>query len=123
MIYQTNPDFIEIHLAVPYYGTPLYELAKDEGLIDESVLGKDYFNSPTIGTKFLTMSEIEEFKRKLTLSFHLRPSYLIKKFIESITSYKVFINYTKYALKLMKNNLPKKKYSKSLVNKTITNSQ
>ena len=123
LIYQTNPDFIEIHLAVPYYGTPLYELAKDEGLIDESVLGKDYFNSPTIGTKFLTMSEIEEFKRKLTLSFHLRPSYLIKKFIESITSYKVFINYTKYALKLMKNNLPKKKYSKSLVNKTITNSQ
>ena len=54
------------------------------------------------------MNEIEKFKRKLTLSFHLRPSYLIKKFIESITSYKVFINYARYALKLVKNNLPKK---------------
>ena len=95
LIYQTNPDFIEIHLAVPYYGTPLYELAKDEGLIDESVLGKDYFNSPTVGTKHLTMSQIEEFKRRLTLSFHLRPSYLLKKFVESISNYKIFINYAK----------------------------
>ena len=72
------------------------------------MLGKDYFNSPTVGTKHLSMNQIEEFKRKLTLSFHLRPSYLTKKFIESVTSYKVFINYAKYALKLLKNNLPKK---------------
>ena len=123
LIYQTNPDFIEIHLAVPYYGTPLYELAKEEGLIDESVLGKDYFNSPTVGTKHLTMNQIEEFKRKLTLSFHLRPSYLTKKFIESVTNYKVFINYAKYALKLLKNNLPKKKFDKVLINKTITDTK
>lgn len=108
LIYQTNPDFIEIHLAVPYYGTPLYDLAKNEGLIDKSVLGKDYFNSPTIGTKFLNMSEIEEFKRKLLLSFHLRPSYLIKRFIEAITNFKVFMNYSKYGLKLFKNNITKK---------------
>ena len=108
LIYQTNPDFIEIHLAVPYYGTPLYDLAKNEGLIDESVLGKDYFNSPTIGTKFLNMSEIEEFKRKLLLSFHLRPSYLIKRFFEAITNFKVFMNYSKYGLKLFKNNITKK---------------
>ena len=69
------------------------------------------------------MSQIEEFKRKLTLSFHLRPSYLFKKFIESISNYKVFINYAKYALKLLKNNLQKKKFDKVLINKTISNSE
>ena len=63
LIYKLDSDFIEIHLAVPYYGTPLYQLAKEEGLIEESVLGKDYFNAPTIGTKYLTMAQIDEFKR------------------------------------------------------------
>ena len=65
IINKLDSDFIEIHLAVPYYGTPLYELAKKEGLIDDTVLGKDYFNSPTTGTKFLCMSEIEDYKRKI----------------------------------------------------------
>ena len=111
LIYQTASDFIEIHLAVPYYGTPLYELAKDEGLIDESVLGKDYFNSPTIGTKYLTMKQIEEFKRKLLLTYHFRPKYLMDRFIEATTSYKVFMNYSKYGVKLFKNNILRKRVS------------
>ena len=53
---------------MPYYGTPLYQLAKEEGLIEESVLGKDYFNAPTIGTKYLTMDQIEKFKRNICLN-------------------------------------------------------
>ena len=38
LIYKLDSDFIEIHLAVPYYGTPLYKLAKEEGLIEAAGL-------------------------------------------------------------------------------------
>jgi len=122
LIYQIDSDFIEIHLAVPYYGTPLYDLAKQEGLIKDTVLGKDYFNAPTIGTKFLTMNQIEEFKRKLLLSYHLRPKYLFNRFIEASRNQKVFLNYSKYAIKLFRNNIFKKddKNDEELIDKQIS---
>ncbi len=65
VIYKINADFIEVHIATPYYGTELYNIAKKEKLIDETVLGKDYFNSPTIGTKYLSIRELEVFKKIL----------------------------------------------------------
>jgi len=112
LIFQLDSDFIEIHLAVPYYGTPLYELAKKEGLIDDTVLGKDYFNSPTTGTKFLSMSDIEEYKRKMILDYHLRPKYILNKLTEVATKPKVLKNYMLYGSKLLIHNFrSKKRYS------------
>ena len=112
LIFQLDSDFIEIHLAVPYYGTPLYELAKKEGLIDDTVLGKDYFNSPTTGTKFLSMSEIEAYKRKIILDYHLRPKYILNKLSEVATKPKVLKNYMLYGSKLLSHNFrTKKRYS------------
>ena len=105
IIFELNSDFIELHLAVPYYGTPLYELAKKEGLIDDTVLGKDYFNSPTIGTKYLTMEEIEDFKRKILLEYHTRPSYIIKRLGDSLKNYKILKNYSIYGTRLIAKNI------------------
>ena len=34
MMYKIDADFIEMHIATPYYGTELHEIAKAEGLID-----------------------------------------------------------------------------------------
>ena len=120
LIYKINSDFIEIHIAVPYYGTPLYKLAKEEGLIEDSTLGKDYFNSPTIGTKYLTMNQIEEFKRQVLLSYHLRPKYIMNRMIEASKNYKIFLNYSKYGLKLLSKNLFKKNDSS---NSSLTNNR
>ena len=47
-IFEIDADFIEVHIAVPYYGTELYEQAKAAGVLDETVIGKDYFNAPTL---------------------------------------------------------------------------
>ena len=120
LIYKLDSDFIEIHLAVPYYGTPLYQLAKEEGLIEEPVLGKDYFNAPTIGTKYLTMNQIEEFKRNILLLYHLRPKYIMHRMIEASRNYKIFINYSKYGLRLLKKNLFRKKHKSTIL---LTNNQ
>lgn len=105
MIYEINADFIEIHLAIPYYGTPLYDEAKESLLIKDSVLGRDYFNPPTIGTKHLTINELINYKRKLLLSYHLRPRYIIKKITYALRNPGVLKSYFSFGFKLIKQNL------------------
>ena len=60
------------------------------------------------------MDEIEEFKRKILLYYHARPTYVIKRVLEATRNYKVFANYTKYGFRLLKNNLIKRKYDENL---------
>ncbi len=109
LMFKIDADFIELHIAVPYYGTELYKIAKEEGLINESVLGKDYFNAPTIGTRYLNIEEVEEIKRRAIVKYHLRPSYIIRKLYDSISNPKVLKNYFKFGFKLIKKNLIGKK--------------
>jgi radical SAM superfamily enzyme YgiQ (UPF0313 family) len=106
-IWELKPDFMELHIAVPYYGTELYRIAKEEGLIDETVLGKDYFNAPTIGTKYLSVHELEAFRRKVLLRYHSRPAYIVSKLKFAGARPKIWKNYAKFGIKLLKNNLLK----------------
>lgn len=99
---ELDPDFIELHIAVPYYGTELFEVAKKEGLIDDTVLGKDYFNTPTIGTKYLKIEDIQNFQRKTILQYHLRPSYILNKVKSSIAQPKVLAKYFSFGMKLLR---------------------
>ena len=105
MIYSINADFLELHLAIPYYGTPLYDFARQEGLITESILGRDYFNPPSVGTKHLTLEELLEFRKKLLLQYHIRPSFLYKKLAESIKKPTVLMNYFKFGKSLFLQNI------------------
>ena len=105
LIFKNKADFIELHIATPFYGTELYNIAKNEGLIDESVLGKDYFNAPTVGTKTLSIDFIEKFRKRTLLQYHLQPLYIFKKLAFAIFKPKVIFNYFYFGLKLIKNNL------------------
>lgn len=101
-IFQLNSDFIEVHIALPFYGTELYELAKSEGLIDETTLGKDYFNAPTIGTKYIGIQAIQNFKQLLLHRYHMRISFVVKKVLNSLTKPRVLKNYYKYGMKMLR---------------------
>ena len=92
---------------MPYFGSPLYGIAQKEGLIADTVLGRDYFNTPTIGTKYLGIDEIEAFRRKTILRYHVRPIYIIRKLIQSGGSPKIVANYFRFGIRLLKNNLSK----------------
>ena len=105
MMYKIDADFIEMHLATPYYGTELHNIAKSEGLIDETVLGKDYFTSPTVGTKFLTIERIQNIKKRTILLYHLRPFYILKKLVEGLSKPKIFLNYFKFGIRIIKKNV------------------
>ncbi len=100
-IFTINADFIEIHLALPYYGTQLYKLCEEAGTLQDNILGMDYFHTSTRGTQFLTQQQLSEFRQKTLTSYYWRPTYIGKRFKECLTSPKKFLNYAKYGLKLL----------------------
>lgn len=102
-IYDLDCEFMELHIAVPYFGTTLYSLFKNEGLIDESPLGKDYFNKPTKGTKFISSNELEIYRKKILRNYHLRPKYIARKIINSKVNPNILLNYAKYGTRLLRN--------------------
>lgn len=101
MIMKQKPDFIEVKMALPFYGTPLYDAASEFGLLAESPLGSDFFHSAMKGTKYLSQEEVEKLRRNILLSFYLRPSYIFKKMGECVKHPSIFINYVKYGFKLI----------------------
>lgn len=103
LILQSDPDFIEVKMALPFYGTPLYDAAKEFGLLAESPLGSDFFHSAMSGTKYLTQAQVEKLRRNILLSFYLRPKYVFRKLGESIKTPRVFGNYIKYGFKMLGN--------------------
>ncbi len=104
-IFELDNDFLELHIAIPYYGTRLNEIAREAGLLPGTVLGKDYFNAPTVGTTQLSMAEIEAFRKKTLLRFHLRPSYIARKLLQAGGHPRILANYARFGLRLLKNTL------------------
>ena len=101
MIMKQNPDFIEVKMALPFYGTDLYTAAKEMDLLADSPLGSDFFHSALKGTKYLSQEEVEKLRKKIILGFYMRPSYIFKKMGECVTHPSVFGNYVKYGFKML----------------------
>jgi radical SAM superfamily enzyme YgiQ (UPF0313 family) len=98
--FDLNSDFIECHIALPYWGTELFSICKQSGVLLKNTLGSDYFNSSTTGTRFVPMAELIEFRNKFLRAYYLRPSYIARRFMDCVHNPAVFPNYAKYALKL-----------------------
>ena len=107
-IYEIDADYVEIHIAIPYFGTKLYDIAKEYHLINETVIGKDYFNAPTIGTKYIPIKQILEYRKTLLLEYHFRWRFLRKKILKAVSNPIVLKNYIIFALRLIKNNVYRK---------------
>lgn len=102
-IFELNPDFIEIHVALPYYGTRLYEECARENLLEKGSWGSDYFHSSTKGTKHVAMDRLTALRKEIMLQYYLRPSYLLKKAAYGITRPVILGNYARYGMRLLGN--------------------
>ena len=96
-----NCDFVEVHIALPYYGTELYQICDENNLLDKSTIGVDYFHSNTKGTCFVNSKQLQKIRHSALLKYHLRPSYIFKKLI-TCKDFKTFKNYVKFGLKLLR---------------------
>jgi radical SAM superfamily enzyme YgiQ (UPF0313 family) len=103
LVMETDPDFIEVTIALPFYGTPMYETCKKENLLEKSVLGSDFFHSSTKGTMHLTIDEVMKLRKNILLSFYLRPKYIFRKMKDCVKQPGIFVQYVKYGLKLVIN--------------------
>ena len=104
-ILKLNPDFIEIHIAMPYYGTELYQYCVDYNTLSDLAWGNDYYAPNTIGTSTVSLEEVTKMKKKMQLKFYLRPIYILKTLKKCMTSFTQFKNYAQHAIKLLKKNL------------------
>jgi radical SAM superfamily enzyme YgiQ (UPF0313 family) len=100
-IFAIGADFIEIHVALPYYGTELYGACRQEGTLGKETLGSDYFNSNITGTKTLPLAELLAFKQRTLREYYLRPSYILRQLGKCLNRPKVFFNYAKYGWKIV----------------------
>lgn len=104
-IFDINPDFIEIHIAMPYYGTELYQICEEYSTISSQSWNSDYFSPNTIGSATVDMNRIQELKKKYLLRFYMRPSYIAKRMTECVKNPLIFKSYFKYGIRLLKNNI------------------
>ena len=105
LIHRIDPDFLELHVAMPYYGTELYNQCEQAGLLSDGGFGHDFYSPNTRGTKYLSLDALEDLKRKILLRFYLRPSYLVKKMSGALCQPRVLRSYVRYGLRLLKKNL------------------
>lgn len=102
-MFEIDPDFIEVHIAMPYYGTELYSQCEQYGTIKSVAWGNDYFSPNTTGTKNVSIEEIQKIRNKHLLKFYLRPKYIAKKVLYCLHKPIVLKNYVKHGLKLVCN--------------------
>ncbi len=81
----------------------MYEICKQENLLEKSVLGSDFFHSSTKGTIHLTLDEVMKLRKNILLGFYLRPKYIIRRMGDCIQDPGIFVQYVKYGFKLVIN--------------------
>ena len=101
-MFEIDPDFVEVHIAMPYYGTKLYDQCAQYQTIASAAWGSDYFSPNTIGTATVPMKRIQKLKNRYLLRFYLRPKYLAKKLFGCLKQPVVVKNYCKHGMKLLK---------------------
>ncbi len=104
-MFKNSTDFIELHIATPFWGTEFYEMLKKENKITDEIYGKSHFNYINSINKNLNPDDVERFRRKTVLQYYLRPTYLFNKILGSIFKPKILYNYCKYGLRLVRNSL------------------
>ena len=78
-------------------------MAKAEGILTVPVIGQNYFEEATTGTKHLSSKDLINFRKKLLFSYHVQPSFVAKKMKDILIQPKKFPNYFKYGVKLIQN--------------------
>ncbi|MBN1385159.1 MAG: radical SAM protein [Elusimicrobia bacterium] len=80
---ELNGDYYEVHTAVPFPGTELYEIAKENNLLmDSDIIRHDHFKAG-MNTFSLSYKEINKFRKHFLLKIYLRPEYIIKTLLQS----------------------------------------
>lgn len=104
-ILQIDPAFVELHVAMPFYDTELYELCKESGTLSTGAFGFDYVMPNTTGTAYVSMERLLEMKHRFLLKFYTRPRYLFARLRDCFRTPGAFLHYFQYGMRLIRHNL------------------
>ncbi len=104
-ILQIDPDFVELHVAMPFYDTALYDLCKEAGTLADGAFGFDYVTPNTTGTAHVPMERLLELKHRFLLRFYTRPRYLFARAAECLRDPRALGHYFVYGMRLLRHNL------------------
>ncbi len=110
-IFDLQPDFVELYVALPYYGTEFYNQCRDAGTLAGNTLGADYFDANTIGTKTIPMDELMEYRRRVIRAYYLRPAYIFRRLGDCFSNPRIFASYARHGLLIAKSTLFPKKHT------------
>ncbi|MBQ7740639.1 MAG: radical SAM protein [Eubacterium sp.] len=96
-------DYVEMHTAMPFYSTELYELCKEYGVLNDSSFGFDYMDPNTTGTKYVPMERIVKLKKSFLFRFYSNPYFVMGKIADCIKHPYEIKNYAYYGIRLLKN--------------------
>ena len=97
-IFKLAPDYLEVHIATPYYGTKLLEDFKELNLLNFDPLGTSYFQTHTSGTMHLSKAELESIHRNLLLKYHIQPSFILRHLLKIFKRPKIIIGYLSFII-------------------------
>lgn len=91
-----NLNVIGVHLTIPLPGSEIFKIALEEGNIDYDVIDK--YAKGELGEGFhgvwpyyvpdgFTLEELEEYRKKAYLKFYFRPSYILKRLRQDLSSW------------------------------------
>lgn len=101
--YRLAPDYVEIHIAMPYYGTRLYEECAEADTLAGSPYGFDYIAPNIKGTVHVPLERIERMRKQFLLRFHARPGFLAKRAAQCAKDPSQIFHFAYYGLRLLKN--------------------
>ncbi len=114
LIFDTQPDFLEVYIAQPQYGTAFYDACIEEGTLASTtdVVGTDLYNAAITGTHTIPVKDLLAYRDKLILKYYLRPRYIIRRLGDCVKNPRIFLNYAHYGFNIVANTLFKKRIEK-----------
>jgi radical SAM superfamily enzyme YgiQ (UPF0313 family) len=106
-IFKLNPDYLEIHIALPYWGTQLQVLHSQSGTLEDYAVNQpvfmDNFESSITGVRAITIRQLRNYRKYTLLAFYMRPKYLYSRLVPTIKNPRVTLSYIRYGWKLISN--------------------
>lgn len=100
LMVKISADIMSIAMPIPYPGTKLEQIFREENILKEQTVFKDGIKIPSVGTKFLTNKKLRKFRRKTLLLYYLNPKFMFKKFIEATKRPELFKKYFDFLMDL-----------------------
>lgn len=87
---EIDPDYVQFYCAIPFPGTPLYDLAEKNQWLRTKNWEDFEINRAIIETPLLSRKELERARTWAYLTFYLRPGYIFRRVfkIKSLSDFK-----------------------------------